>query len=195
MWIVLTTSALAAMLPIAGCDSADQRLVQQAETASQRQADQNRQIAHQNHQIAEATNRLVEADAQARKETLSLQRDLQKGHNELGAERRELAAQRHDEPIIAAVLTNVGLALACLLPLVLCWYLLHGLKQEPIDIELNELLVSELAADSPILFPPLCSTPVPVSDRASRAALPHVSPAAMNDHASDDWQSGQELIP
>ena len=59
MWIVLTTSALAAMLPIAGCDSADQRLVQQAETASQRQADQNRQIAHQDHQIAEATNRLV----------------------------------------------------------------------------------------------------------------------------------------
>lgn len=192
MMIVL---AIAANMMIAGCDSTDQRLVQQAETASQRQADQNRQIAHQNHQIAEATNRLVEADAQARKETLSLQRDLQKGHNELEGERRELAARRHSEPIIAAVLTNVGLALTCLLPLVLCWYLLHGLRQEPADTELSDLLVSELVAESPLLLPPLSANPVPVSDRASRAALPHGSPAAANDHASDDWQSGQEPIP
>jgi len=178
--------AIAAIVTIAGCDSTDQRLVQQAETASQRQADQNRQIAHQNHQIAEATNRLVEADAQSRQETLSMQHDLQKGHDQLETERRELAAQRHQEPIIAAVLTNMGLALACLLPLVLCWYLLHGLQREPADRELSDLLVLELAADSPALLPP------PLADRVAQQALPGVSEV---EAAAGDGATGTRTEP
>ena len=151
--------ALVALGPL-GC-SRDERLVKQAETASNRQADQNREIARQNQELAQATNRLVTADAQARHETLSLQRELQaeqaaigQQRDELEQERRQIADQRHRDPLLAAVLTDLGLLLACLLPLVLCGYLIHGLRREPDDLELAELLTVELVSDSPLLLPP-----------------------------------------
>ena len=143
---------------MAGCD-ADQRLVKQAEKASDRQAEQNRQIAHQNHHLAEATNQLVSADAKARQETLALQRDLQAEQSTLGRkrddledERRQIAASRHRDPIIATVLADLGLVIACVAPLVLCGYLLRGLQHEPTDQELADVLVTELTSDSPLLL-------------------------------------------
>ena len=69
------------------------------------------------------------------------------------AERKALADERHREPIIAALLDNLGLLAACLLPLLLCAYLLRGLRQEPVDRDLAELLTTELVADSPALLP------------------------------------------
>ena len=149
---------LVLIVTLAGCS--DERLVTQAERASDRQAEQNRQIAHQNQHLAEATNRLVTADAQARSDTLSLQRELQAeqtkigvGRDELEGERRELAHTRYRDPIVAAVLTDLGLVLACLLPLVLCGYLLRGLKHEPTEAELAELLAVELVSETPVLLP------------------------------------------
>ncbi|MBI2823133.1 MAG: hypothetical protein HYX69_00415 [Planctomycetia bacterium] len=158
--IPIKTLTLLAVILASGCSS-DERLVHHVETASERQAEQNRQIAHQNHELAEATNNLIEADAIARKETLSLQRGLQveqfrigQQRDELEAERRQVSEQRHRESILAAVLSDLGLTLACLLPLVLCAYLLHGLRHEPSDRELSDLLVAELASDTPMLLPP-----------------------------------------
>ena len=77
----------------AGCNT-DARLVKQAEKASDRQAEQNRQIARQNQEIAQATNQLVAADAQARKEALALQRDLQTEQATLGHQRDVLEEER-----------------------------------------------------------------------------------------------------
>jgi hypothetical protein len=158
-WLVLT---------LAGCDT-DERLVKQAEKASDRQADQNREIARQNHELAQATNLLVAADAQARQETLALLRELQSTQDRQGqirddleAERRQIAIQRYRDPLLAAALTDGGMTLACLLPLVLCGFLFHCLRHEPNDQELAELLATELVSDAPMLLPRVGNAARPV---------------------------------
>jgi hypothetical protein len=169
------------MLALAGCS--DERLVSQAERASERQAEQNRQIAHQNQQLAEATNRLIAADARARTESLSFERDLQAERSKIGSqrdkledERRELAQTRYRDPIVAAVLTDLGLALACILPLVLCGYVLRGLKHDPTEAELAELLAVEIVSDTPVLLP--SATPhMPTRPALGGAEPPEDAPA------------------
>ncbi|MHB8863094.1 MAG: hypothetical protein ACYC6N_11860 [Pirellulaceae bacterium] len=74
----------------------------------------------------------------------------------LHQERRELADQRHRESLPAPVLTNLGMLLVTALPLALCWYLLHALKNAPTDeAAVTQLLVQDLVADRPILLPSL----------------------------------------
>jgi hypothetical protein len=156
-----TSALLLAVLAI-GCDE-DQRLVEQAREADERQAEQNRQIAHQNHQLAEATNQLIEADAKSRQELVALERDLQaeravvgKQRDELEAERKGLASQRLQASLLVECIDGAITILACLLPLVLCWYLLVGLRNSGNDEPLGELLAMELVAESPS---PLLPTP------------------------------------
>ena len=148
--LVLLTIVLAT-----GCDE-DKRLVEQAREADERQAEQNRQIAHQNHQLAEATNRLIEADANSREELVALERDLQaeqsavgRQRDDLEAERKEIASQRLQESVLAECIGGAVTLLACLLPLVLCWYLLAGLRGGGNDEALGDLLAMELVAESP----------------------------------------------
>jgi hypothetical protein len=58
--------------------------------------------------------------------------------------------------VIAAAITDVGLVLACLLPLLLCWHLLRSLHRESNDPVLTEILIEEIASDSPtLLLPPM----------------------------------------
>lgn len=155
--LVLITAVLAI-----GCDE-DKRLVEFAKEADQRQAEQNQEIAHQNHEIAAATKQLVEADAKARQELVAMERDLQaeratigQQRDQLEIERRELAGARQRESLLSEVLAGGMTLLACLLPLLLCWYLLHGLRSQNQDEALGELLVMELAGDtwSPLLPAP-----------------------------------------
>ena len=157
---------------LVGCDT-DERLVKQTEKASDRQAEQNREIARQNHELAQATNQLVTADAHSRQETLALQRELQNEQARLGQkrddleiERRQIAGQRQRDPVIAAVLIEVGTILACLLPLVLCGYLLHGLRNEPDDQDLADLLTIELVSEAPIFLPFFDSRALPTNTAA-----------------------------
>lgn len=154
--------ALIATALVIGCDK-DKRLVEFAQEADQRQAEQNHEIAKQNHEIAAATKNLVEADAKARQELVALERDLQTERATIGeqrdhleAERRELATQRRRESLLAQLLAGGATLVACLLPLVLCWYLLQGLRSQSHDEALGELLVMELAsgASSPLLPAP-----------------------------------------
>jgi len=154
--------AALAVASLSGC-SDDARLARLAERASDRQAAQNQEMARVTRESAEATKQLVEADAQSRKELVSLQQDLrtdQAGVNEqrdkLEEERKAIVAHRHRDPIIANVLGNVGLVLACLLPLVLCWYLLRTMHDETADDSVvAEVLIGELASGEPKLLPPL----------------------------------------
>ena len=55
--------------------------------------------------------------------------------------------------IIAAAITNIGLLLACLLPLVLCWYLLTRRVEPADDQAVAEVLLEDLVADRPLLLP------------------------------------------
>jgi hypothetical protein len=138
-----------------GCDE-DKRLVEQAREADERQAEQNRQIAHQNHQLAEATNTLIEADANSRQELIGLERELQaersavgRQRDDLEVERKQIAGQRLQESVLAECIGGAVTLLACLLPLVLCWYLLVGLRGGGNDEALGDLLAMELVAESP----------------------------------------------
>jgi hypothetical protein len=58
---------------VAGCGTADSRLVELSERSLARQAEQNQEMSKQSQQVAQATKDLVAADALARKEVVTSQ--------------------------------------------------------------------------------------------------------------------------
>jgi len=159
--LILAPFVVMLMLTAIGCDEEEnKRLAEMAERHLERQAEQNRQVTELQREVAEGSRQLVEADAKARQEMVALQREVQAERNEVGrqrdlleGERRDLAAKRRFDPIIAAAITNIGMLLACLLPLVLCWYLL-GRRVEPADDQaVAEVLLEDLVTDRPLLLP------------------------------------------
>lgn len=153
-------SALFFVLLATGCESDDQRLVELAIDADERQAEQNRQIAHQNHEFAEAANRLIEADAESRKELVALERDLQaersaigRERDELEDERREIASDRFWDSVAGESIGGGASLIACVLPLVLCWYAFRALWPSDAEEGISDILVEELAGDSSPLLP------------------------------------------
>ena len=159
--MILMPIVAALMLTAIGCDEEEnKRLAEMAERHLERQAEQNRQVTELQREVAEGSRRLVEADAQARQEMVALQREVQAERSEVGrqrdlleGERRDLAAKRRLDPIVAAAITNIGLLLACLLPLVLCWYLLTRRVEPADDQAVAEVLLEDLVADRPLLLP------------------------------------------
>lgn len=149
------------ILTTIGCDEEEnKRLAEMAERHLDRQSEQNRQLTELQREVAAGSRHLVEADAQTRQEIVALQREVQAERKEVGRqrdlledERRDLAAKRRMDPIIAAVITNAGLLLACLLPLVLCWYLLQRRVDPADDRAVAEILLEDLVADRPLLLP------------------------------------------
>ena len=152
---------LAAALLCALCGCEEDELTKAAREAAKQSAEQQRQLAQMQAEVARGASQLVESDAKARAELAALQRDLQQDQTALGrqrdqleTDRREIAEQRHRDPLIAAAITSIGLILACLLPLLLCWALL---RRPPLDGEaeaaLAEFLVQDLISDHPVLLP------------------------------------------
>lgn len=160
--MILMPIVAALMLTVIGCDEEEnKRLAEMAERHLERQVEQSRQVTELQREVAEGSRRLVEADAQARQEMVALQREVQAERTEVGrqrdvleGERRDLAAKRRLDPIIAAAITNIGLLLACLLPLVLCWYLLQRRVEPADDRAVAEVLLEDLVTDRPLLLPP-----------------------------------------
>ena len=158
---------------VGGCGrSPDERLAEFAEQAvkeqarqNDRMADQSQAVVEESHQLAEAAKELVEQDAEARRELIAAQQELTSqlngqqsaiytGHEQLEQDRREIAEQRHRDPIIAAVIQDFGLFIACLLPLVVAVFVIRQMQsQEPDHATVAELLVLELTADEPRLLP------------------------------------------
>jgi hypothetical protein len=143
---------------LVGCDEND-RIVQVATEAADRQAEQSRQIADQNQTLAGATQTLIAADAQARQELIAFQKDLQAQQAEIGhqrdqleAERRQLADARTWDSQVALAARSFGVLAACLVPIVLCWQMLRTVRQGNDDPVLTEVLITELtASQSPLL--------------------------------------------
>ena len=125
-----------------GCSSSDDRLIRQVAESNRQQAQQNLEMSKVHREVAEGTSRLVEAVAESRKEMVAMESDLQEQRTQLDAERRSIANERHRESLLAPVVSSVGLMLVAVLPLVLCWYLLHGLRTPNEDI--NEVLIETL---------------------------------------------------
>lgn len=167
------TMCLALLIPgIVGCVKApDERLAEfaQQSMAEQRKqndriADQSQAIVEESHQLAEAAKELVASDAEARRELIAAQQELTAqlneqqsaiytGHEQLEQERREIAEQRHRDPIVAAVIQNFGLVIACLLPLLVAVLVIRQMQsQEPDHAAVAELLTLELTSDKPLLI-------------------------------------------
>ena len=151
------------LLPMIGCQSStDDRLVELAREHAARQAESQRQMTDLQKQVADGSRQLVEADAKARSELTSLQHDLRSDQADIGherdkmeTERREIAANRYRDPLVAAVIMDIGIVLACLLPLVLGVYVLWSAQRAgESDNVVAELLVQELVASGPTLLLP-----------------------------------------
>ena len=155
------------LLTSIGCNSDENaRVAELATQQLERQADQNRRMSELQQEVASGSRELVEADANARKEMVTLQREIQAEQNQIGhqrdqleAERREIADSRNRDPIIAAAITRVAFVVVSLLPLLICWLLLQQ-KVEPADKnEITELLLDDLVSAEPRLVPPTTSKP------------------------------------
>ncbi len=166
-------AAVVLLATIGGCGSSpDERLADFAQQSmseqvrqNDRMADQSQAVVEETHQLAETAKELVEHDAEARRELIAAQQELTSqlngqqsaiytGHEQLEQDRREIAEQRHRDPIIAAVIQDFGLFIACLLPLVVAVFVIRQMQsQEPDHAAVAELLVLELTADEPRLLP------------------------------------------
>jgi hypothetical protein len=170
---VVMCLALLMLGVVGGCGrSADERLADFAQQTmteqikqNDRMADQSQAVVEESHQLAETAKELVEHDAEARRELIAAQQELTSqlngqqsaiytGHEQLEHDRREIAEQRHRDPIIAAVIQNIGLTLACLLPLLVAMFVFWQIQsQEPDHAAVAELLILEMTADEPRLLP------------------------------------------
>lgn len=157
----------------AGCSGPpDERLAEMAQQTTaeqsrqnQRMADQSEAIVEESHELALAAKELVERDAEARRELIAAQQELttqlndqqatiDAGRDQLEQDRREIAQQRNRDPIIAAVIQNFGLVIACLLPLLVAVLVIRQMQsQEPDHAAVAELLTLELTSDKPLLLP------------------------------------------
>ena len=104
-------------------------------------ADQSQAVVEESHQLAEAAKALVEHDAEARRELIAAQTELTSqlnsqqatiyaGHHRLEQDRRLIADQRHRDPIVAAVIQNFGLVIACLLPLLVSVFVIRQMQSQ-----------------------------------------------------------------
>ena len=183
------TLILPMLLAVAGCskpaDMRDQRLAEFAKQSMEQQAKQNDRIAEQSRAVIEQSQKLVAHDAQARQELIAAQEKLttqlnqqratiDTGRDQLEQDRREIAQQRHRDPILAAAIQNVGLLIACTLPLIVCLFVIKRMSsREPDDAAVAELLVHELVTDQPRLLPgPSLRPPPALEHQADRDSSP-----------------------
>ena len=150
-WIP-TIVLLAVCSVLAGCGE-DKRLAEMANENAQRQAAQNQEMARLNREIAEGSKRLVAANAEANDKLLTTQQKLDEQRSQIDGERQVLADERHWESILGPLITTTGTLLVCALPLVLCWFLLHGLRKGGEEADISQLLVEEIVSDQPTLLP------------------------------------------
>jgi len=134
---------------VIGCSSTDERLVELSRQSADRQAAQSQQMAQQGQQVAEAAHDLVSADAKARQELVVAQSDLQKPlqterghldrqHEALEYERQEIAATRNRDPIVAGAIVSAAVLLACVLPILLCLFVLRMTSQHAPDDDVGQ---------------------------------------------------------
>ncbi|MCA9116816.1 MAG: hypothetical protein KDA79_17170 [Planctomycetaceae bacterium] len=153
-------------LRIFGCssDSADDEYRRLVEDLSRQQVAQQEALIQQSQDLTEASKQLVDADATARRELSEMQSRLQQEfasgrqsidgqRQKLDNERREIATQRHRDPLIATALLQTVTLIVAALPLVLLLLLIRATRNEPVQLPLAELLVEDLVAEKPLLFP------------------------------------------
>lgn len=144
--ILAVQISLAATI-LTGCQQPDERLARFASEATARQAEQNREMSQLNREVVDNHRRVIEAAARSRETVASLDRQIEQQRQRLDDERRSLVDERRRESLLVPVLTNTGILMVTALPLVLCWFLLHGLRsdsEESSDQLIQSLLMDEI---------------------------------------------------
>ena len=169
-------SVVLLLVMTAGCgdspDYRDQRLAEFARESITEQRLQNERIADQSAAVVEESGRLaetaklmVEHDAQTRREMLAAQSELTSqlhqqqavvdaGRDQLERDRQQIAEKRFRDPMIAIAIENAGLAMGCLLPLVICFFVIRQMQTQETDhAAVAELLIHEFSSNQPMLLP------------------------------------------
>ena len=170
------------VLVIAGCrDDENKRLADQAERNLERQSAQELRNMEVHREVAEGTKRLVEADASAREEVIGLHRDVQAERFEIGkqrdqieTERREIAATRNRDPLVAESIKSFGMMIAISVVLVITLQILRQSDEPDQNAAIAELLVEDLCSPSPKL----------TSARAPIQAESSIKPSRLSDQRS-----------
>lgn len=158
--LTILVAVLLLLMLISSCSHpSDRQLAEMAERHLEREAQHNRQLAELQKQIADGTRQLIAADAESRTELAKWQREVNADRIEIGrqrdlleAERREQAEQRARDPIIATAISQSCLLMACILPLILCWYLLHSGVEPADDHAVANVLLQDLVIREPLLL-------------------------------------------
>lgn len=139
---LLIPLAMIVVLTTVGCEEEEnRRLVEMSERHEQRQAEQNRNTAELHRKVVE-----LQRDVQAEKTAIGQQRDR------LESERQAMASQRRWDSLVAAAITNIGLLLACSLPLALAWLLLSRPPDTGDEQAVVEIMLDDLTAKQPLLL-------------------------------------------
>lgn len=153
--------------------------------SNQKLIETTREVTQQGRELAEAAERLVAEDAQARKELVVAHREMRgelhaervsvdQQRGRLEDERRDIAAQRVRDPIVAEAIQSVGLCLVALLPVCLAGYVLYSVNRSTDDqAAVSELLVLDLSSEHPRLLP---GAPRPGIEGPRSRALPAPAP-------------------
>lgn len=139
---------IATLTLTSGCDD---RAIQIAREATDRQAQQNTAMAELNGEVARGAQRLVAADSDSRQTFVQVHHDLQAerrrldaGWGSLETERKQIAGQRRTESAWVSIVQVSGASVLVAALLGYCWYaLLSSGASDPNDTRLNELLVDE----------------------------------------------------
>jgi len=173
--MMTVTASAVVVLAIAGCgeppDMRDQRLAEFAQDVMKTQKQQNDRIAAQSQAVVEesryvteAARDLVRQDAEARRDMVLVHADLagrldrqravvDEARDRLEQERREIALRRNRDPIIARAIESVGLAVLCIVPVVVSLFVVRQMTAiHADDAVVAELLTVELARNAPKLL-------------------------------------------
>ena len=105
----------------------------------------------------------VQIQADQNRRLVELQNQVQAQHVEIGRqrdalekERRELAAQRHRDPVVAESIFSIGTLLACVCPILLAWVLLVRADPGTDSEVIAETLIRDVSSGpSSVLIPAL----------------------------------------
>ncbi|WP_345320100.1 hypothetical protein [Novipirellula rosea] len=140
--ILLIPLAMIVTLTTIGCEeNENRRLADMSERHEQRQAEQNRQATKLHRDMV-----ALQHDVQSERAEIGQQRDA------LETERHSLASERRWDSLVAAAITNVGLLIACLLPLALAWLLLVRPPETGDEQVIVEIMLDDLTASRPLLL-------------------------------------------
>ena len=143
-------------------------------------ADQSEAVVKESSQLVGAAKELVEHDAQTRREMIAAHSELTSqlnqqqavvdaGRDQLEQERQQIAEKRHRDPVIAIAIETAGMAIACLLPLVICFFVIRQMQtQEPDHAAVAELLIQEFSGEQPRLLQGPLWRPVALEQHADR---------------------------